>query len=194
MRKSIVKRKTKETDITIKLNIDGKGSSDIKSPIGFLSHMLESFSKHGNFDLDIDISGDTEIDQHHTVEDTGIVLGKAFKDALSDMKGINRAGYFVFPMDESLSLCAVDLCGRGTLKYDVRFSKEKVGELDTDLFKEFFKAFSDTLGASLHIRILYGENDHHKAESMFKAFSKAMMIACFKIGKGLPSTKGMIGE
>jgi imidazoleglycerol-phosphate dehydratase len=193
MRTAKIERKTKETEIVINLNIDGEGGGKIKSPIGFLTHVLESFAKHGQFDIDADIKGDLGVDQHHTVEDTGIVLGKAFKDALKDMKGINRAGYFVFPMDESLSVIAVDIGGRSFLKFDVQFKSEKIGDLQSDLIKEFFKGFADSLGASIHIRLLYGENDHHKAESLFKAFAKAMMIACYKVGKGLPTTKGRIG-
>lgn len=192
MRTAKIERKTKETDILIKLNIDGKGKAKIKSPIGFLTHMLESFAKHGQFDITADIKGDIEVDQHHTVEDTGIVLGKAFKGALGNMKGINRAGYFVFPMDESLSLVAVDISGRSYLKYDTNFKSGKIGDLQTDLIKEFFKGFSDSLSASVHVRMLYGDSDHHKAESIFKAFAKAMMIACYKIGYGLPTTKGRI--
>ncbi len=192
MRTAKIERKTKETEISIKINIDGKGKSKIKSPIGFLTHMLESFAKHGQFDIEAKIKGDIEVDQHHIVEDTGIVLGKAFKDALKGMKGINRAGYFVFPMDESLSLVAVDICGRSFLRYDAKFKSEKIGDLQNDLIKEFFSGFADSLGASVHVRMLYGDNDHHKAESIFKAFAKAMMIACYKIGHGLPTTKGRI--
>ena len=192
MRTAEIKRKTKETDISIKLNIDGKGKSNVKSPIGFLTHMLESFAKHGQFDISANIKGDLNVDQHHTVEDAGIVLGGAFKKALGNMDGINRAGYFVFPMDESLSVVAVDISGRPFLKFDAAFKDEKIGELQSSLIKEFFKGFADSLKASVHVRMLYGDNDHHKAESMFKAFSKAMMIACCRIGKGLPTTKGRI--
>ena len=192
MRTAKIERKTKETEISLKINIDGKGEAKINSPIGFLTHMLESFAKHGQFDIDANIKGDLNVDQHHTVEDTGIVLGKAFKDAIGDMKGINRAGYFVFPMDESLSLVAIDICGRSFLKYDVKFKSEKIGDLQCDLIKEFFRGFADSLNASVHVRMLYGDSDHHKAESIFKAFAKSMMIACYKIGKGLPTTKGRI--
>ena len=192
MRTAKIERKTKETEISLKINIDGKGEAKINSPIGFLTHMLESFAKHGQFDIDANIKGDLNVDQHHTVEDTGIVLGKAFKDAIGDMKGINRAGYFVFPMDESLSVVAVDISGRPFLNFDAAFKSEKIGDMQSDLIKEFFKGFADSLKASVHVRMIYGDNDHHKAESMFKAFAKAMMIACYKIGKGLPTTKGRI--
>ncbi len=192
MRTAEIKRKTKETEISIKLNIDGKGKSSVKSPIGFLTHMLESFAKHGQFDIDAGIKGDLNVDQHHTVEDTGIVLGEAFKKALGNMDGINRAGYFVFPMDESLSAVAVDISGRPFLNFDAAFKSEKIGDMQSDLIKEFFKGFANSLKVSVHVRMLYWDNDHHKMESIFKAFAKAMMIACYKIGKGLPTTKGRI--
>lgn len=194
-RKTEVCRKTKETDIKIELNIDGKGQADISTSIPFLDHLLANFAKHGLFDLKIRAKGDVEIDQHHLVEDIGIVLGEAFKSALGDKKGINRAGYFVFPLDEALSVVVIDISGRAFLKFDCKFKKEKIGDLDSDLIKEFFWGFVRHLEATLHIRALYGENDHHKAESIFKAFGKAMKIACSKdkrILKKLPSTKGLI--
>ena len=194
-RKAQIYRKTKETDIKIELNIDGKGKADIKTPIPFLSHLLENFAKHGLFDLKIRAKGDIEIDQHHTVEDIGICLGQAFKEALGDKKGINRSGYFVFPLDEALSVVAVDISGRAFLNFDCKFKKEKIGDLDSDLIKEFFWGFVRHLEATLHIRALCGENEHHKAESIFKAFGKAMKMACSKekrILKELPSTKGLI--
>lgn len=195
MRRVFIKRKTKETDIKIGLNIDGKGKGDIAVPIPFLNHLLESFAKHGLFDLKIKASGDMEMDQHHTVEDIGICLGEAFKKALGEKKGINRAGYFVFPLDESLAVAAVDISGRAFLNFDCGFEKEKIGDLDSDLIKEFFWGFARSCQVSLHIKALYGENDHHKAESVFKAFGKAMKTACSKdkrILKELPSTKGLI--
>ena len=194
-RRAYIHRKTKETDIEMELNIDGKGKSKIETPIPFLSHMLEAFAKHGLFDLKIKAKGDIEVDQHHTVEDIGIVLGEVFKKGLGDKRGINRAGYFVFPMDESLSTVAVDISGRCFLNFDCKFKKEKIGDLDSDLIKEFFFGFVRSLEATLHIRVLTGENDHHKAESIFKAFGKAMKVACSKdkrILKELPSTKGLI--
>jgi len=194
-RKTSLRRKTKETDIKIELNIDGKGKSDVSTSIPFLDHLLENFAKHGLFDLKIRAKGDIEIDQHHTVEDIGICLGQAFKEALGDKKGINRSGYFVFPLDEALSVVAVDISGRAFLNFDCKFKKEKIGDLDSDLIKEFFWGFVRHLEATLHIRALYGENEHHKAESIFKAFGKAMKMACSKekrILKELPSTKGLI--
>ncbi len=194
-RRVSLQRKTKETDIKISLNIDGKGKADIKTPIPFLSHILNNFAKHGLFDLKIKAKGDIEIDQHHTVEDIGISLGEAFKKALGDKKGINRAGYFVFPLDEALSVVAVDISGRAFLNFNCKFKKEKIGDLDSDLIKEFFWGFVRHLEVTLHIRALDGENEHHKAEAIFKAFGKAMKIACSKekrILKELPSTKGLI--
>ena len=194
-RKAQIYRKTKETDIKIELNIDGKGKSDVSTSIPFLDHLLNNFAKHGLFDLKIRAKGDIEIDQHHTVEDIGICLGQAFKEALGDKKGINRSGYFVFPLDEALSVVAVDISGRAFLNFDCKFKKEKIGDLDSDLIKEFFWGFVRHLEATLHIRALYGENEHHKAESIFKAFGKAMKMACSKekrILKELPSTKGLI--
>ena len=195
LRKTSFQRKTKETDIKIDLNIDGKGKSDISTPIPFLNHLLDNFAKHGLFDLKIKAKGDVEIDQHHTVEDIGISLGEAFKKALGDKKGINRAGYFVFPLDEALSVVAVDISGRALLNFKCKFKKEKIGDLDSDLVKEFFWGFVRSLAATLHIRALAGENEHHKAESIFKAFGKAMKMACSKekrMLKELPSTKGLI--
>ena len=195
LRRVFLERKTKETDIKIELNIDGKGKTEISTPIPFLNHLLENFARHGRFDLKIKAKGDIEIDQHHTVEDIGIALGETFKKALGDKKGINRAGYFVFPLDEALSVAAVDISGRAFLNFDCKFKKKKIGNLDSDLIKEFFWGFVRHLEATLHIRVLYGENEHHKAESVFKAFGKAMKTACSKekrILKELPSTKGLI--
>jgi len=195
IRKISLWRKTKETDIKIELNLDGKGKTNILTPIPFLNHLLDNFGKHGLFDLKIKAKGDIEVDQHHTVEDIGIALGEAFKKALGDKKGINRSGYFVFPLDEALSVVSIDISGRAYLNFDCKFKKERIGDLDSDLIKEFFWGFVRGLQVTLHIRALYGENEHHKAESIFKAFGKAMKIACSKdkrILKELPSTKGLI--
>jgi len=195
MRKTSFQRKTKETDIKIGLNIDGKGKTAIFTPIPFMNHLLNNFAKHGLFDLKLRAKGDIEIDQHHTVEDIGICLGQAFKKALGDKKGINRSGYFVFPLDEALSVVAVDISGRAFLNFDCKFKHPKIGDLESDLIKEFFWGFVRHLEAALHIRALYGENEHHKAESIFKAFGKAMKMACSKekrILKELPSTKGLL--
>lgn len=194
-RKTLFQRNTKETKIRIELNIDGKGETEISTPIPFLSHLLDNFSRHGLFDLKIKAKGDIEIDQHHTVEDIGISLGEAFKKALGEKRGINRSGYFIFPLDEALSVAAVDISGRDYLNFDCHFKKEKIGDLESDLIKEFFWGFVRHLRASIHIRVLYGDNEHHKAESIFKAFGKAMKMACSKekrILKELPSTKGLI--
>ena len=193
LRKALICRKTKETDIKMELNIDGKGRGKISTPILFLNHMLENFTKHGDFDLIVKAKGDVKVDQHHTVEDLGIVLGEAFKKALGQKRCFNRAGYFVFPMDEVLSVVAIDISGRSHLNFDASFVKEKIGDLETDLIKEFFLGFSRSLGATTHIRMLYGENDHHKVESIFKGFSKAMKMACSRnVNNGVPSTKGVI--
>ena len=194
-RKTTFQRKTKETQIEIVLNIDGKGKADISTSIPFLDHLLNNFAKHGLFDLVIKAKGDIEIDQHHLVEDIGICLGEAFKNALGDKKGINRSGYFAFPLDEALSVVALDISGRAFLDFNCKFKKEKIGELDSDLIKEFFWGFVRHLEATLHVRILAGENEHHKAESLFKALGKATKTACLKdkrILKELPSTKGLI--
>jgi len=195
IRKTSFQRKTKETDIKIGLNIDGKGKTKISSPIPLFNHFLDNFARHGSFDLTIKASGDTETDQHHIIEDIGICLGKAFKKVLGNKRGINRTGYFIFPMDESLSVVAVDISGRAFLNFNCKFRKQKIDGLEHDLIKEFFWGFVRNLEATLHIRVLYGENDHHKAESIFKAFGKAMKMACSRnkrFLKELPSTKGLI--
>ncbi len=172
-----IKRQTKETDIQIDLNIDGSGKSDISTGIGFFDHMLEGFSKHGFFDLTCKVKGDLNVDGHHTIEDTGIVLGKAIKEAVGDKKGIRRYGYFILPMDETLALCAVDLCGRPYLQFECDFTVEKVGDMETELAREFFYAVSYSAGMNLHIKILTPGNNHHMMEAMFKAFGKALDMA-----------------
>lgn len=195
MRTAKINRKTKETGIKIKLNIDGRGKYKIKTPIGFFTHMLEAFAKHGLFNVEIDANGDMEVDQHHTVEDVGIVLGQAFREALGDKKGINRAGYFIYPMDEALAIVALDISGRPYLKFDAKFKRRFCGELDTDLLEDFFYGFSVGLGANLALQIEHGRSDHHKIEALFKAFAKSMKTACSKDKRAaneLPSTKGLI--
>lgn len=169
-----VERKTKETDIAMTLNLDGTGASSIDTGIGFFDHMLEGFAKHGFFDLDCKITGDLHVDGHHTVEDAGIVLGQAIKEAIGDKKGIRRYGYFILPMDDALALCAVDLCGRPYLNFECEFTVSSVGYLDTELVKEFFYAVSYSAAMNLHIKMLSGSNNHHMIEAMFKAFSKAL--------------------
>ena len=169
-----INRKTKETDISITLNLDGTGKANINTGIGFFDHMLEGFAKHGFFDLDCTVKGDLHVDGHHTVEDVGIVLGLAIKEAAGDKKGIRRYGYFVLPMDETLALCAVDLCGRPYLQFDCNFTVERVGSLETELIHEFFYAVSYAAAMNLHIKMLTEGNNHHMIEAMFKAFAKAL--------------------
>ena len=166
-----VERNTKETKIKVKLNL---GKADIHTGIGFFDHMLEGFARHGFFDLEIQVQGDLHVDDHHTVEDTGIVLGTAIREALGDKKGIRRYGSRILPMDETLVLCAVDLCGRPYFVFDGAFTQEKVGEMETEMIREFFYAVSYSSAMNLHLRIIDGFNNHHKAEAMFKAFAKAL--------------------
>lgn len=174
IRTAQIERKTKETDISISLNLDGTGVSEISTGIGFFDHMLEGFSRHGFFDLKCRVEGDLHVDGHHTVEDTGIVLGQAIREAVGDKKGIRRYGYFVLPMDDALVLCAVDLCGRPYLNFDASFPTERVGGLDTELVREFFYAVSYSAGMNLHLKVMDGTNAHHMIEAMFKAFAKAL--------------------
>ncbi|UCE08857.1 MAG: imidazoleglycerol-phosphate dehydratase HisB [bacterium] len=197
MRTTEIKRQTHETNISILLNIDGKGQHNIQIPIGFLTHILESFAKHGLFDITMTADGDLHVDQHHLVEDIGIVLGQAFKQALGDKKGINRAGYFVYPMDEALAVVAVDIGGRPYLQFEAEFKRRFCGELDTDLLEDFFQGFAMSLGANVVVRMPYGRIDHHKIEAIFKAFAKAMKMACSidpRAIESIPSTKGMIED
>ena len=171
---SNVSRKTKETDITLDFSVDGTGCASVNTGIGFFDHMLEGFAKHGFFDLKLECDGDLEVDTHHTVEDCGIVLGQAIKEAIGDKKGIKRYGNFILPMDESLVLCAVDLCGRPYLSWDANFTVPQIGDLETEMIKEFFYAISYSAGMNLHIKVLTPGNNHHMAEAMFKAFAKAL--------------------
>ena len=167
-------RKTKETDISLHLNLDGTGSSSINTGIGFFDHMLDGFARHGLFDLKVNVAGDLAVDCHHTIEDTGIVLGNAIKEAVGDKNGIRRYGSCILPMDETLVLCAVDLSGRPYLVFDGEFTTDRVGYMDTEMVKEFFYAISYTAGMNLHIRVLSSGNNHHMIEAMFKAFAKAL--------------------
>ena len=169
-----VERKTRETDIEARFVVDGTGKSDIDTGVGFFDHMLEGFSKHGFFDLKMKCDGDLGVDTHHTVEDCGIVLGQAIKEAIGDKKGIKRYGNFILPMDESLVLCAVDLCGRPYFSWDANFTVPQIGDLETEMIKEFFYAVSYSAGMNLHIKVLTPGNNHHMAEAMFKAFAKAL--------------------
>lgn len=176
-RTATINRKTKETDISLTLNLDGTGKSSLKTGIGFLNHMLDGFARHGLFDLHVQIAGDLEVDGHHSVEDCGIVLGQAIKEAVGDKAGIRRYGYFMLPMDEVLVLCAVDLSGRPYFDMDATFTVDRVGELDTELVKEFFYAVSYSAGMNLHIKVLTPGNNHHMIEAIFKAFAKALDMA-----------------
>lgn len=176
-RKASITRKTKETDICLQLLLDGRGTSDIHTGIGFFDHMLEGFARHGFFDLTVKVKGDLEVDGHHTVEDTGIVLGNAIAAAAGDKKGIRRYGYFLLPMDDALVACAVDLCGRPWLNFDFVFPAGQIGAFDTQLIREFFYAVSYSAGMNLHLKVLDGSNSHHLAEAMFKAFAKALDMA-----------------
>lgn len=171
---STVNRKTKETNISLTLDIDGIGEAGVNTGVGFFNHMLEGFAKHGFFDLHLDCDGDIEVDTHHTVEDCGIVLGQAIKDAIGDKKGIKRYGDFMLPMDETLVLCAVDLCGRPYLSMDDVFTVDRIGEFETEMIREFFYAVSYSAGMNIHIKVLTPGNNHHMAEAMFKAFAKAL--------------------
>ncbi|HCM92923.1 MAG TPA: imidazoleglycerol-phosphate dehydratase HisB [Lachnospiraceae bacterium] len=176
-RKASIKRDTKETRITLDLNLDGKGEASVSTGIGFFDHMLEGFTKHGFFDLKLNVSGDLHVDGHHSVEDTGIVLGNAIREAVGDKKGIRRYGYMILPMDDALVLCAVDLCGRPYFSYEADFKTDRIGYLDTELIREFFYAVSYSAMMNLHIKVISGENSHHIAEAMFKSFAKALDMA-----------------
>ena len=187
-------RKTKETDITCRIDLDGSGNAEIDSGIGFFDHMLESFAKHGFFDLNLKCEGDLLVDGHHTVEDCGIVIGEAIKDALGAKEGISRYGHMILPMDDALVLTAVDLCGRPYFEYDAKFETERIGYLDTELIREFFYAISYSASMNLHIKVLSGSNSHHICEAMFKSFAKALDIATgfdSRVGTVL-STKGSL--
>ena len=187
-------RKTKETEIKISLNLDGKGESRVGTGIGFFDHMLEGFSRHGFFDLALEIKGDLEVDGHHSVEDAGIVLGQAIREALGDKKGICRYGSCILPMDDALALCAVDLCGRPFFDFDCTFTAQRVGALDTELVREFFYAVSYSAGMNLHIKMLSGVNSHHMIEAVFKAFARALDEAVGRDERitGVLSTKGSL--
>lgn len=195
VRKSTVERITKETQIRGSLKIEGKGRYEISTGIRFFDHMLELFAKHGGFDLKIEATGDLDIDQHHLVEDVGIALGQLFADALGDRKGINRAGYFVMPMDETLAVVAIDLSGRPALVYHAPTRYRLVGDLQTELLHDFFDGFTVHCGANLHARVMYGRSNHHKIEGIFKCFGRALRFACStdtRLKNELPSTKGLL--
>ncbi len=193
-RSAVINRNTKETDINMEFTVDGSGKVQIETGIGFFNHMLDSFTRHGFFDMKLNVKGDLYVDSHHTVEDTGIVLGQAIKSALADKQGIKRYGSFILPMDETLVLCAIDLSGRPYLVYDLEFSSDRVGYMETELVKEFFYAVSYSAGMNLHIKMMSGGNDHHIIEAAFKAFAKALDEASSidERIQGVLSTKGSI--
>lgn len=195
MRSAVLERKTSETQIKLSLDIDGSGTSEISSGIGFLDHMLTLFAKHSGFNLEVSCTGDTYVDNHHSCEDIGIVLGSALREALGDKRGISRYGDIILPMDEALILCACDVSGRSCLVFDADFPTEKIGSFDTELVQEFFEAFTRSSGITLHIRKLSGANSHHIAEGIFKAFARCLAKACGideKRKDEIPSTKGVI--
>ena len=194
MRSAEIKRKTAETQITLSLNIDGEGKTEIQTGVGFFDHMLTHIGKHSLSDLEVNAKGDIEIDCHHTVEDTGIVLGQAFKEALGNKEGINRYGHAIVPMDEALVLCAVDISGRPYVDVDTPFTIDRLGDFEVEMVEEFFRAVAVHAGINLHIQVIRGKNNHHIIEGMCKAFAKAMLEAMTlnpRI-KGVPSTKGML--
>lgn len=196
MRRAEIERNTLETKIKMTLNIDGSGIGDISTGIGFFDHMLVNMAKHGFFDIALKAYGDIDVDCHHTVEDIGIVMGKCIKEALGDKSGIKRYGFFVLPMEESLCLCSLDISGRPYLCFDADFTAQRIGDMDTEMIEEFFRAVSINAGINLHIKLLCGKNNHHMAEAMFKAFAKALDMAASYDDRieGILSTKGILED
>ena len=195
MRRAVIDRRTTETRIKLSLNLDGRGEYRVRTGIRFLDHMLDLVARHGALDLRIDAKGDLDVDQHHTVEDVGIALGEAVLQALGDRRGINRAGYFVMPMDETLAVAAVDFGGRPHTVVDLTVNTTRVGDLQTELVHDFFDGFAMAARANVHVKVLYGRSNHHKIEAVFKAFGRALRVACAKdkrLAKMLPSTKGLL--
>ena len=195
MRIAEISRETAETDIKLQIDLDGTGDSTVNTGVGFLDHMMTLFSRHGRFDLTLECEGDTYVDDHHSVEDIGICLGKAFSEALGEMRGINRYGHIILPMDETLILCAVDISGRSCLCFEADFPSDKIGTFDTELVEEFFAAFVRSSNVTLHIKQLRGKNSHHIAEGIFKAFARTMKTAVAideELGDEIPSTKGVL--
>ena len=194
-RRATLHRKTNETDIRLALNVDGRGQYRVSTGIRFFDHMLELFSRHGGFDLELQAKGDLDVDQHHTVEDVGIALGEAFEKALGNKRGILRAGYFLMPMDETLGLAAVDFGGRAAAVVETRVRNRLVGDLQSELVPDFFDGFARGARANVHVRVMYGRSSHHKIESLFKAFARALRAACWRdrrLAGMLPSTKGLL--
>jgi len=195
MRRAVIVRKTRETSIRLKLGIEGRGRYEVATGIRFFDHMLELFARHGACDMTLHVEGDLDVDQHHTVEDTGIALGEAISGALGDKRGINRAGYFVMPMDETLAVAAVDLSGRPHAVVGLNVKVRQVGDLQSELVQDFFEGFAQGARANVHVKVLYGRSSHHQVEAIFKAFARALRVACAKdrqLGKMLPSTKGLL--
>jgi imidazoleglycerol-phosphate dehydratase len=195
MRRALINRHTAETKITIRLGVEGRGRYTISTGIRFLDHMLELVARHGAFDLRINAVGDLDVDQHHTVEDVGIALGEAVDKATGSRRGINRAGYFIMPMDETLGVAAIDLSGRPHAVVDLRLRVQRVGDLQAELIQDFFEGFAQGARANVHLKVLYGRSSHHQVEAVFKAFARALRIACDKdprMAKQLPSTKGLL--
>jgi imidazoleglycerol-phosphate dehydratase len=195
VRRAVIDRQTTETQIALKLTIEGKGRYDVSTGIRFLDHMLELFARHGGFDLVARVRGDLDVDQHHTVEDLGIALGEGVSQALGNRKGINRAGYFVMPMDETLAVAAIDLGGRPHTVVNLKVATRLVGDLQTELVQDFFEGFAMGARANVHMNVMYGRSSHHKIEAVFKAFARALRVACAKdkqMAKRLPSTKGLL--
>jgi imidazoleglycerol-phosphate dehydratase len=195
VRRAVIDRRTTETRIRVSLNVDGTGRFDNATGIRFLDHMLDLVARHGGFDLSVKASGDLDVDQHHTVEDAGIALGEAVAAALGTRRGINRAGYFVMPMDETLAVAAIDLSGRPHTVVDAKVKVRLVGDLQTELVHDFFEGFAIGARANVHLKVLYGRSNHHKIEACFKAFARALRVACAKdkrLAKMLPSTKGLL--
>jgi imidazoleglycerol-phosphate dehydratase len=195
VRRAVITRKTTETQISLTLTLDGKGKYEISTGIRFFDHMLELLTRHGGFDLRLQATGDLDVDQHHTVEDVGIALGEAVSKALGDRRGINRAGYFVMPMDETLGVAAIDLSGRIHAVTDLRLKVRRVGDLDADLVHDFFDGFAQGARANVHVKVLYGRSSHHQIEALFKAFARALRYACSKdkrLARVLPSTKELL--
>jgi imidazoleglycerol-phosphate dehydratase len=194
-RHAVIDRRTAETQITLTLSIDGKGRFENRTGIRFLDHMLDLVARHGGFDLKVKATGDLDVDQHHTVEDVGIALGEAVLKAVGNKRGINRAGYFVMPMDETLAVAAIDLSGRPIAVIDTKVNVRIVGDLQTELVHDFFEGFAMAARANVHVRVMYGRSNHHKIEACFKAFARALRAACSKdkrLAKMLPSTKGLL--
>jgi imidazoleglycerol-phosphate dehydratase len=195
VRRAVINRKTTETSIAGRLDLDGKGKYDVSTGIRFLDHMLELLTRHGGFDLRLHARGDLDVDQHHTVEDVGIALGEAVSAALGSRRGINRAGYFVMPMDETLGVAAIDLGGRVHAVIDLKLQVERVGDLEADLVNDFFEGFAQGARANVHVKVLYGRSAHHQIEALFKAFARALRYACSKdrrLARVLPSTKELL--